>query len=172
MRLHAASFGVTKGFICLISHRQWYSTKTCELQLLGLGRRRCKRIKAVIRNRHEAVDVQISRRDECTYGSQVGEFKMGSIDLQYVASGFSKHIHTEAHPLLDKTHKKMAVKGNFMLVLIQKCDILKGSRTNTCAERPGGQALCSSDPFSLSFNFKGTFVTVPNYDFLNMVNGV
>lgn len=39
-----------------------------------------------------------------TYGSQVREFKMGSIHLEDVSSGFSKHVHAEAHSLLDKTH--------------------------------------------------------------------
>ncbi len=64
--------------------------------------------------------MQISRKDERslhvstltniiqthTYGSEVREFKVGSIHLQNIASGFSKNIHTEAHPLLDKTHKR------------------------------------------------------------------
>lgn len=39
-----------------------------------------------------------------TYGPQVRKFKMGSVHLQYITSGFSKHINTEAHSLLEKEH--------------------------------------------------------------------
>lgn len=35
-----------------------------------------------------------------TYRSQVRQLKVGSIHFKNVAPGFSKHIHTEAHPLL------------------------------------------------------------------------
>lgn len=37
-----------------------------------------------------------------TYRPQVRELKVGPIHLKDVASGFSKHIQAEAHPLLEK----------------------------------------------------------------------
>lgn len=41
--------------------------------------------------------------DMRTYRSQVGQLKVRSIHLQDVASGFPKHIHAEAHPMLNKS---------------------------------------------------------------------
>lgn len=35
-----------------------------------------------------------------TYGTQIWELKVGSIDLQDVASSLSEHINSEPHPLL------------------------------------------------------------------------
>lgn len=105
-----------------------------------------------------------------TYGPQVREFKMGSINFQYVPSGFSKHINTEAHPLLKKKQKHMKSGGErtFSAVMYQKWDLpklrkLTGSwimcLTKTRMSKPqilAGNPFCSSHLFKLFLIFKVT----------------
>lgn len=83
-----------------------------------------------------------------TYWAKIRQFKMGTIHLEYVASGFPKHIHTEAHSLLKKKKMwKVAVRGNFVLLSIS-CVLFQfwtDFEKHTCC-CPGGQAFGSFKP--------------------------
>lgn len=59
-----------------------------------------------------------------TYWAKIRQFKMGTIHLEYVASGFPKHIHTEAHSLLKKKKNvKSGSERKFCPIKYQLCAV-------------------------------------------------
>lgn len=45
-----------------------------------------------------------------TYGSEVWQLEVSTVDLQDITSGLAKHIHTETHPLLKNNQEYRRMK--------------------------------------------------------------